>query len=188
MNKELIKTRIKQFYELHGRYPLSEDFTKENALPSARYMQRNHNGIVAFKREMNLPKNQQDARLENRLISANNQSKIKKLFVSALGEIAVHEQSPYADHGMMRSDFKLFLKNGTQIFVDLFHPSKKSTVAGCLNVKLKKFQKANIESNIYFVCTNESLLDEMERVKKVKGDKIPHNIKVVSLQSLLSVL
>ncbi len=196
MNTELIKKRVYEFKELHGRWPDSLDFIPKNALPSVKYIQRHLGGLVAFKRSIGVPEEHVDHsngsyrsdKAEKAMIKSKaEEQRLKKILVKAFGLVMVHEQSPYGDNYNMRSDFRIFYEKDGELksfFIDTFYPTTRNSLTSCINIKLKKFRSLQTESPIFFVNANKELDEIVKVLHKTRRVILPDNISVITEEEL----
>jgi hypothetical protein len=205
--KELDADKVRKVFEeyksKHNEYPTTNAIkklcaSKENrgVIPSIKWIQRK-GGIIPFYQLLGL--HYTDARTGARrgaiATSANKKSqsldvKLSKQFIEKFGESNVHWQSPYNSRGISlhRSDFKIYRKDGSYFFVDLFFPQDMDSLQGCVNSKIKKLSIASVEKGVkvYFICCNGEdtspyTLDYYVRHRKTP---MPDNVHLIHISEV----
>lgn len=193
LNKEKVTKVLEEYKTKNGEYPTTNTINKiRGVLPTSKWIQR-RGGIIQFYNSLGL--HYIDARTGIRRAkvandanrkSQSNDLALSKALVSTYGERNVHWQSPY-NKGltMHRSDFRIYKQNGDFFFIDLFFPKDMDSFVGCVNMKLKKLSKIEIEKNasIYFIsCNMEYTNPETIRCFiKTRKTEIPRNIHLIHL-------
>lgn len=197
LDKPTVIAILKKFKTKHGEYPTTNEMKKLTAanrgvIPSIKWIQ-NSGGIIEFYRSLGL--NYTDARTGARrgnvAMVANKKSQsldteFSKQLVDMFGESNVHWQAPYnKGKTLHRSDFKVYKKDGTFFFIDLFFPKDEESFAGCVNLKLKKLAQIEIEKNapVYFISCNEETTSPytVYHFIKVRKTSIRENIKLIHI-------
>ena len=183
---------VTAFKNEHGQLPTTHEINSIEGLPSSKWVQR-HGGIINFYRSLGLP--YEDARTGARraanafsgnLRSQSNDISFSQQLVNRYGESNVHWQSPYnKGETLHRSDFKVFTSPKKFFFVDLFFAKDMNSLAGCLNLKLKKLSKINIDKSapIYLIACNSEYVnpDSVREFVKNRKTKVPRNIRILHI-------
>lgn len=196
-SKQRIIQSILDFKDKKGRYPATYDFENEPSLPSARTMQRRYGGIVKFKKEMGI-KNSDNRKGKTRTNKAkeinDRNNKIQHTIIKVLernfsARNVRQNFAPYEDN-KINIDYVLYNPDQNKneaIGFEMFYPSTKNNINGCLNVKTHKKQTLEeiigFKTKFYFVVTNPEFTQK-EIDKIMDNKKIPVKCtKVLSLQT-----
>lgn len=178
---EELKAGFENFYAKHGHYPTAPEVDADSCLPSARTIERSFGGIVGLRKTLGLLNAQSDMRtgahsskrasmINSRahLVEQEVYTYLEKLF----GRQFVHREYFFLDDKRTRADF--FVYDSAEGFcVDVFYPSDRRNLVGCLNSKLAKYQ--GLQMNQYPVIflqmnkdMDQSILDAVVKNKEKK--------------------
>jgi hypothetical protein len=177
---EELKSGLEHFYKEHNRYPTASEVDKYMYLPSARSIERRFGGLVALRETLKLGKEydfRSGSHSTKRAHTINNRAhNIEKTVYESLtkhfGKEFVHREYFFTDDKRARADF--FVYDGKGGFcVDVFYPSDKRNLIGCLNSKLNKYQSTYMrEYPVIFLQMNEDIGKEIID-KLIKNKKKP---------------
>lgn len=144
--KEELKAGLENFYEQYKHYPTAPEIDRYAYLPSARTIERSFGGVIKLRESLGLNA-QYDLRTgihsSERAYKINKRSHILELevyefLIKIFGKEFVHREYFFLDDKRTRADF--FVYDQEKGFcVDVFYPSDKRNLAGCLNSKLNKY-------------------------------------------------
>lgn len=152
---EQIKDGLERYKNDHGRYPSTLDFDKVDYLPTSRYIQRNHGGVVNLRKLLELDCEHDYTKGNLRSSVAKESYKragvyeeeFYKYLVSTIDEVRVHE------HKIMRPgniccDFFIYNAKGDDgVVIDLFYAQDMYSLARIVNIKLKRYK--NLEKEVF---------------------------------------
>jgi hypothetical protein len=77
-------------------------------------------------------------------------------------------------------DFFIYTDSDAGIVIDIFYADSIRNLGGILNIKLKRYELINPDTQIYLVCTNK-IIDQgsIDKLVLNKKQKVPDNIFVV---------
>lgn len=190
---------VELFYQRHKRYPIAQEFTHDNLLPSARSLQRNHGGVKKFRQDIGLEiidYTKGEPRIEKikkilRQAKQYEQELFVKLFkkhhnpdrgVVVQREPVISNYDPDNDiYGYRRSDVGIntFTKEGCSVLlIDFFFATTAHSFYGCVNEKRKKIQGLVDLDKIFFVSVNPVMTKQV-----ISGMTLPPNCpQVLSYQ------
>ncbi|MBX4195857.1 hypothetical protein KW796_02800 [Candidatus Parcubacteria bacterium] len=143
---EQLKAGLEHFYKEHKRYPTATEVNKYPYLPAARSIERSFGGLVALRKQFGLGDNH-DFRTGNysaeraRVINERGhklENEVYTFLVKAFGKEFVHREYFFIDDKRSRADFFVYDKGGG-FCIDIFYPSDKRNLTGCINSKLGKY-------------------------------------------------
>ncbi len=186
---EELQAGLENFYAKNGRYPTAPEVDASSYLPSARTIERSFGGLVALRKALGLD-TQSDFR--EGAYSSKRASLIGKrahrveqevhvFLEERFGKQFVHREYFFLDDKRTRADFFVYDKaNG--FCVDIFYPSNRRNLIGCLNSKLAKYQGPQMNQYpVIFLQMNKDL--DQDLLDKVIGNK---KKKLLPGHSLLS--
>jgi len=144
--KEELKAGLEHFYEQYKHYPTAPEIDKYTYLPSTRTIERSFGGIIRLRESLGLD-GQYDLRTgihsSERAHKINKRSHIIKhevyeFLIKIFGKEFVHREYFFLDDKRTRADFFVYDQN-KGFCVDVFYPSDKRNLVGCLNSKLSKY-------------------------------------------------
>ncbi|MFA5838516.1 MAG: hypothetical protein WC849_01060 [Candidatus Paceibacterota bacterium] len=177
---EEVEAGLKHFFEENQRYPTSIEIDKYEHLPSSKSIQRSFGGLVTIRKKLNL-ENDYDFRKgkhsSERALYINKRNnllekKVYEFLVEHYDKPFVHREYLFMDDRRTRADFFVYdSKNG--FCIDIFYPSDKRNLLGCLNNKLNKYNQIYMRQYpVIFLQMNldidQSVLDNIVKNKKRK--------------------
>lgn len=177
---EELRAGLENFYTENNRYPTAPEVDAYTYLPSARSIERSFGGLVELRKALGL-ETQSDlrhgahssARAHKINARAHHIEREVSVYLEGLfGRQFVHREYFFFDDKRTRADFFVYDKSNG-FCVDVFYPSDRRNLIGCLNSKLAKYQGPQM--NQYPVIflqmnkeLNQKLLDDIIRNKKKK--------------------
>lgn len=177
---EELRAGLENFYIKNGRYPTAPEVDAHPYLPSARTIERSFGGLVVLRKKLCLD-TQTDMRegvhSSNRASMIGKRAhrieqEVYKYLEEYFGKQFVHREYFFLDDKRTRADFFVYDK-AEGFCVDVFYPSDKRNLIGCLNSKIAKYQ--GLQMNQYpviFLQMNQeleqALLDTLIKNKKKK--------------------
>ena len=186
---EELKAGLEDFFSKYKRYPTASEIDAYPYLPSARSIERSFGGLVTLRNKLGLD-TQYD--LRTGVYSSNRARKINKRgnmvekdvynYLSELFGIEfVHREYFFLDDKRTRADF--FVYDSSEGFcVDVFYPSDKRNLTGCLNSKIDKYQNPymNQYKTIFLQMNREIDQNTMDILIKNKKKKLPQGLSLMS--------
>lgn len=177
---EELRAGLENFYTKNGRYPTALEVDASPYLPSARTIERSFGGIVELRKTLGLDTQtdlREGAHSSNRasMIGRRAHQVEQEVYIfleGRFGKQFVHREYFFLDDKRTRADFFVYDKtNG--FCVDVFYPSDKRNLTGCLNSKLAKYQGPQMNQYpVIFLQMNKGLdqpmLDALIKNKKKK--------------------
>lgn len=174
---------LEKFFTDNGRYPTAQEVDAFSYLPSARSIERSFGGMVDLRQKLKLD-SQSDFRSgkhsSNRAHLINNRSNktekiVYEFLIEKFGREFVHREYFFVDDRRTRADFFVYDQQGG-FCVDVFYPSCRRNLTGCLNSKLGKYRSEHMEKYpvIFLQMNNEILqgtLDELVKNKQKNLNK-----------------
>lgn len=178
---EEIKEGFKNFYKINKRYPTSYEIDKFEFLPSSKSIQRRFGGLVELRKSLNL-EDINDFRIgeysSQRAKKINERAhKVEKLvydyLINVFGKEFVHREFFFTDDKRTRTDFFIYDKN-QNFAVDFFYPNNRRNFIGCLNSKMRIYNKGiMLQYPVIFLQMNDNLSkDEIQDSLKRKKNKL----------------
>src|SRR3989344_2855762 len=183
---EELSAGLRHFFKKYGRYPTATEIDQYPYLPSARSVERSFGGLVELRRRLTLGKEHDfrtgahsSKRAHTILNRAHEvEARVHAYLIKRFGREFVHREYFFTDDHRTRADF--FVYDAQHGFcVDVFYPSTRRNLTGCLNIKLKKYR--DISANllpcpIIFLQMNEKLdgdniLEDLLKKKKHQLEK-----------------
>lgn len=177
---EELRAGLENFYTKHNRYPTAPEVDAHPYLPSARTIERSFGGLVELRKVLGL-NTQSDFR--EGVHSSARARKINKrahtveqdvyaFLENRFGKQFVHSEFFFLDDKRTRADFFIY-DSESGFCVDVFYPSDKRNLIGCLNSKLAKYQGPEMNQYpVIFLQMNkeldQELLDAVIKNKKKK--------------------
>lgn len=172
-----IRDGLMQFYEEHQRFPTATEVNVYPYLPSARSIERSFGGLVALRKQLGLD-TQPDFRSgkhssERAHKIGQRAHKVEQMvyehLVLTFGVEFVHREYLFSYDRRTRADFFIYDQN-KGFCVDVFYPSDKHNLVGCLNSKERKYQTRIMRQYpIIFLQMNEAIeQEELDRIIKNK--------------------
>ncbi len=183
---EELEAGFKEFYKEHGHYPTNPEIDRYEYLPSARSIERSFGGVVAVRKQLNLggqddyrtgEHSSQRAHKINTRAHAIEQD-VYAFLCDRFGKELVHREYFFTDDARTRADFFVYDNSGG-FCVDVFYPSDRRNLAGCLNSKLHKYATEQMRQYpVIFLQMNDelsqSLVDDLVAKKSNKPQNGQH--------------
>ncbi len=177
---EELRDGLENFNTKYGRYPTAPEIDSYPYLPSARTIERKFGGVVGLRKTLGLD-TQNDLRegehsskrastisVRAHKVEQEVYTYLEKLF----GRQFVHREYFFLDDKRTRADFFVY-DNSSGFCVDVFYPSDRRNLTGCLNSKIAKYQ--GLQMNQYPVIflqmnkdLDQNILDTVIRNKTKK--------------------
>lgn len=165
---EELSAGLEHFYSEHGKYPTAPDIDKYPYLPSARSIERSFGGVIQLRKHLKLdtqPDLRSGKHSTERAYRINSraheiEATVYEFLKSIFGKEFVHREYFFSDDMRTRADFFIYDKN-KGFCVDVFYPSDKRNLTGCLNSKLLKYHSEYMRQYpVIFLQMNESIPQE----------------------------
>lgn len=182
---EELSLGLQHFYNEHKKYPTASEVDTYPYLPSARSIERRFGGLVELRQNLKL-ETQFDLRSGKH--SAERASKINRrahsvelivyeFLQSIFRKEFVHREYFFTDDRRTRADFFVYDKE-KGFCVDVFYPSDRRNLVGCLNSKLFKYHTEHMRQYpVIFLQMNEGITQEaldtiaQNKKKKLLGEQ-----------------
>ncbi|PIY58336.1 MAG: hypothetical protein COY98_02870 [Candidatus Yonathbacteria bacterium CG_4_10_14_0_8_um_filter_43_17] len=177
---EELKAGLENFYIKNGRYPTAPEVDLHPYLPSARSVERCFGGLVELRKTLGLDTQsdlREGAHSSARAHRINNRAhkveqEVYEFLKNRFGKQFVHREYFFLDDKRTRADFFVYDKT-SGFCVDVFYPSDRRNLIGCINSKLAKYQWSQMNQYpVIFLQMNndldQELLDALIRNKKNK--------------------
>ncbi|MEK7069091.1 MAG: hypothetical protein AAB947_01770 [Patescibacteria group bacterium] len=179
---ENLATGLAHFYKEHERYPTATEVDSYVYLPSARSIERRFGGLVALRAQLKLG-TEHDFRSgthsSKRAHTINKRAyviekKVYEFLCKRFGKEFVHREYLFTDDHRTRADFFIYDKRGG-FCVDVFYPSDRRNLTGCLNSKQTKYATEIMRQYpVIFLQMNEDITDKvLEQLIENKDKKLP---------------
>ena len=179
-NIEEIRAGLENFYLENSRYPTAPEVDAYQYLPSARSIERSFGGLIMLRKTLNLDTQsdlREGAHSSERAYKINERShrveqEVYEFLMERFGKQFVHREYFFLDDKRTRADFFVYDK-ASGFCVDVFYPSDRRNLTGCINSKLAKYQGSQMNQYpVIFLQMNkeldQELLDALIRNKKKK--------------------
>ena len=186
---------LQYFFELHGRYPKSDEVDEFEYLPSARAIQRSYGGLVALRTKLGLSGPVDFTRGDTRSTvagiairrSQDYEEEFYHYLISNIPEVRVHEHKVLRP-GNISTDFFIYLDGKEGIVIDLFYAENISNLGKIINIKLKQYIKTDYP--VYLVLVRNAVIQQLEIDTLMKNRRIslPKNIYVLTEESFKKIL
>jgi hypothetical protein len=172
-----IKESVLKFLNNEGYMPTADDYDACPYLPNARYIQRNHGGLVKLRKDLALegPTDFTTGAFRSNVaakIYANSRVYEEEFYLYLIGilpEIRVHEQKRLRP-GNIASDFFVYTTDTDGFAIDLFYAENVKNIGKIITIKRKRYDQLT-HIPIFFVVTNENIsqaeVDHMLSNKKI---------------------
>lgn len=189
---ENLKSGLEHFYKEHSRYPTTPEINAYQYLPSSKTIERRFGGVLGLRKDLGVA-GQHDfrtgkhsslrAKLINKRANETERS-VYELLVDQFGKEFVHREYFFTDDKRTRADFFVYDRE-SGFCVDVFYPSNKHNLIGCLNSKIKKYRSLHMRQYpIIYLQMNSNLTQiELNMVIKNKKNKLPGGQELMSLDS-----
>lgn len=195
---EDLRTRFEEFKKQHGHYPNGSEITKSPIFPiNVKTIDRNFGGLKNLRKLLGLEiTDQRKGKIRSatliKIIEKNyhDSCAVHSLLVSLYGMPFVHQESPCAIGSKTRTDFRVFYENDQTFSVDIFNAKDKESLIGCVNWKIKKYEKLeNRIEKVYLVSMNKDLNNDLlQNYIRNRKTPPPSNIEIVSLDKFTEIL
>lgn len=174
---EDLRDGLVNFYQKHKHYPTATEIDTYPYLPSSRQIERRFGGVIALRKKLGL-----DVQLDLRNGSHRSQkareinkranrieTEVYEFLVNTFKKEFVHREYFFVDDKRTRADFFVY-DNENGFCVDVFYPSNKRNLSGCLNIKLNKYRSDHMRQYpVIFLQMNKEINQEtLDRVVKNK--------------------
>lgn len=166
---EELKAGLENFYAKNNRYPTAHEVDAHPYLPSARSIERSFGGLVELRRALGLDTQtdfREGAHSSARAVKINARAhhveqEVYEFLKERFGKQFVHREYFFFDDKRTRADF--FVYDTSRGFcVDIFYPSDRRNLIGCLNNKLAKYQGPQMNQYpVIFLQMNKELSQEL---------------------------
>ncbi len=177
---EELRAGLENFYVKHGHYPTAPEIDAHPYLPSARTIERRFGGVIGLRKVLKLD-TQSDMRegvhssKRASMINARAHRVEKEVYTyleKLFGRQFVHREYFFLDDKRTRADFFVY-DSSNGFCVDVFYPSDRRNLIGCLNSKLAKYKGPQMNQYpVIFLQMNkeidQSVLDAIIKNKKNK--------------------
>ncbi len=191
---EELKAGLENFNTKHGHYPTAPEIDAYSYLPSARTIERKFGGVIGLRKALRLDTQsdmRKGAHSSKRASIINVRAyKVKQEVYTYLQKLFggqyVQREYFFLDDKRTRADF--FVHDSSNSFcVDVFYPSDRRNLTGCLNSKLSKYQ--GLQMNQYpviFLQMNKDLGQNiLDAVIKNKTKKLLTGHRLFSWDSFI---
>ena len=189
---EKIKSGFERFNSEFGRLPSATEVDQTPYLPSARWIQIKYGGLEKLRTALGFTDSHfgkgvfrsQIAYRVNRRGRATElelEEKLKNIF----GEVFVHTERMFGAR-KFRVDFYVYSPDGN-FGIDIFYPDNMRTLQSSVNIKNNKY--LSFQEDLFLVVANETIFQvEIDAYVLSKTRVLPENIKLVSLETLYSII
>jgi hypothetical protein len=194
-SKEELKAGLEHFYVQYKHYPSAPEIDGYSYLPSARTIERSFGGVVKIRKLLRL-NGQHD--LRTGVHSSERALKIKKrshtiehevyeFLIKIFGKEFVHREYFFLDDKRTRADFFVY-DEGNGFCVDVFYPSDKRNLLGCLNSKLAKYNCIYMQQYpVIFLQMNKDIdQGSLNKILKNKINKLSKHQELMSWETFES--
>ena len=165
---EELSLGFQHFHNEYKRYPTASEVDTYPYLPSARSIERRFGGLVELRRKLKLETQfdlrsgkhsaERASKINSRAHSV--ESRVYEFLQSIFGKEFIHREYFFTDDKRTRADF--FIYDTQEGFcVDVFYPSDRRNLIGCLNSKLLKYHSEYMRQYpVIFLQMNEDIPQE----------------------------
>ncbi|KKU70726.1 MAG: hypothetical protein UX94_C0001G0015 [Parcubacteria group bacterium GW2011_GWA2_47_21] len=185
-----IKDGFERFFRDYSRYPTATEIDGCDYLPSSRQIQRRFGGLPRLRETLKLKGVHDFTKGEyssNRAKKINKRSyeletQIYRYLLDRFGKPFVHREYLFNDDRRTRTDFFVFCSNGN-FSVDVFYPSDKKNMTGCINSKLKTYSSNHtLQYPVIFLMMNDEIQEsEIEAMIKKKTKPLKDYQKIMTM-------
>lgn len=193
-NIEELRAGLEDFYTKNGRYPTAPEVDTHRYLPSARSIERSFGGLIELRKKLGLDTQadfregaHSSARAYKINTRAHDVERVVYTFLKeSFGKQFVHREYFFLDDKRTRADFFVYDKT-SGFCVDVFYPSDRRNLIGCLNSKLGKYQgpQMNQYPVIFLQMNNELGQELLDAVLKNKKNKLQPGHMLLSWSSFI---
>lgn len=188
-----VRDGFEKFYKLYNRYPTAYDVDDFDFLPSSRQIQRKFGGLVNLRKELglNIENYSEGETRSNKVASFNIRGRkyentIFNLLKEKFDEKFIHIEKPTIKdlsekeyNSKDRYDFYVYAKP-SNFAVDVFGTEDERGVLKIINIKEKKYKKADMSEDLYFVYFGNNVnKNKIDRWLDYKGSNFPSNWKIL---------
>lgn len=166
---EEIRAGFQDFFEKNGHYPTTPEIDTYPYLPSARSIERSFGGAVQLRKTLGID-SQADFRTgahssaRAHMINTRAHLVEEEVYVflkEYFGKQFVHREYFFLDDKRTRADFFVY-DSESGFCVDVFYPSDRRNLIGCLNSKLAKYVGHQMNQYpVLFLQMNKELTQEL---------------------------
>lgn len=187
-----IKIGFDLFFKENGRLPTSPEIDELNYLPSSRQIQRKFGGLEKLRSDLGY-KDVHFGKGKFRSAIAKNSNvkgreseiKLEKILTDIFHEVFVHTEKIF-DLSKSRLDYYIYSPSG-DFGIDIFQTGTIKDLQKNVNVKVSKYK--NFSKELYFVVDNSFFSQkDLDQSSNSKRDLLPKNVKLVNIDTLLSIL
>jgi hypothetical protein len=166
-----LRVGLEHFKKEHGHYPTATEVDGYKYLPSARSIERSFGGLVKLRSTLRLDTDNDLRKGEHSSQRAHHindrahkmEQYVYEFLTNRYGKEFVHREYFFSDDQRTRADFFVY-DNHEGFCVDVFYPSTRRNLSGCLNLKIKKydrFSKNALPYPIIFLQMNPNMRQEV---------------------------
>lgn len=192
---------FEDFKNEHGEYPTAHQIDRLSKqhpeIPTARTIQNRGGARYFYEMILGIPFS--DARTGDRrglvaqaanLRALADENNLSAVLVKIFGESNVHHRSPYPNQNgtWISSDFKVFTSPTDFFFIDTFSAHGIMNLAGCVNIKVAKLERAKISNKIkiFFISCNDFTSQyQIDQYVKAKKKPLPKNITLLDINTAI---
>lgn len=190
--EDLLNLIIEQWDEFkikNGRYPTSQEVDNDKSMIPTRTIQRRLGGLKQVREKLghnvvNFSSGETRSNTAKSCIarSIKEEIELSNFLYNNFGKRPyVVKQETYNETSQTRSDIGVYYKGG-HFFVDTFFAKDRYSLMGSINHKQRKIKGLEIKDPIYFVSTNDEVIDQemIDQLLMHKKIKLGKNIHVVN--------
>ena len=192
---ENLKDGLQYFFDKNNRYPSVKEVDTFEYLPTGRTIQRTFGGIVELRRVLGLNTSLNfssgEMRSNTARVADTRARQYEERFyfelISKIPEVRVHEHKIIRP-GDTAADFFVYTSDNDGIVIDLFYAVDMHSLAGVVNIKMKKY--LNVKQNVYFVLVGNDDISQRQIDEKIynRKNKLPEHIKVLTEKNFVKSL
>ena len=187
-----LRAGFDDFYQKNNRYPTAHEVDAYPYLPSARSIERSFGGLIEVRKKLGIGSNldfRTGTHSSQRAHTINERAhlmekKAYEFLTKRFGKEFVHREYFFTDDHRTRADFFVY-DTHKGFCVDVFYPSSRRNMLGCLNLKLGKYSSVYMrEYPVIYVQMNEQISEsEIEQTIASKTRKLPEGQYLMSWAS-----
>ena len=185
--EESVKSAIQTFINKNGREPEHNDFLEHESLPHPRVLQRRFGGMKNVRTSLGITPSFREGKIRadkaitalkaSRRMEAELFNELYKKYdtdfetgniVQVTRQFQYQQYIPDGKYYANTSvDMAVSFRNKKHVMmIDVFHPSNKNSLQGCVNIKKAKVEKypvcltSGYTHKLLFVCTNKDITQE----------------------------
>ncbi|MDO8575596.1 MAG: hypothetical protein Q7R78_02755 [bacterium] len=178
---ERIKKGYEDFYNERGHYPTATEIDSYGKLPSSRQIQRVYGGLpllrekINLKAEHDLTKGKHSS--ERAVMIGKRAHKVELEVYTYLSlrfeKSFINRKYSFSDNNKNQIDFYMVHKKGN-FLIDVFYPSDKKNLIGCLNSKLSNYAKLMTDGTpIIYLMMNRDIGEN--DIEKIISNELPRS-------------